>query len=951
MGVANDCSERVCPYGISHTTTPQGDLNMDGDRYDNTGKAIVYKTGANAGDHIQAFISHLDNVLRFSTNQDVASNELVVGDAVQIAGWDGSKYSKHTFVITAVNADGTFTLDKDCTVAGGLHGSVYKVQETIGSPSGTWESWPGDAVEKTQDEGHFYMECSNQGLCDRGAGVCECFDGYTGIDCGVASCPNDCSGNGRCMTIADMARSAPSRSENTIEVARGSHFVSTELTPDVSVGDIVYLGEQVDYDSAVQYTVTNIVSKMSSSTALGNQGFTVSPRAQRSLPFGSALYKVSKYNLWDANKVAGCVCDDGFSGHDCSSKKCPVGADPLDVTGEDKENSHSSTSTTNPSTYTKRTERQMLTMDSSAGALSGSFSLTFTSINGEKKTTRSISTSPELSSTVSVHGPELYDETYCKIGNAGSYGSETGKWSGALCEKFVKFTPDLPDDELAVGDFIRVGNEIRRIASLTRSETSGNYTSAYVFSQFTQNYAAGTYAYRHSAAKDIEYGLEHLSNGVVGEVTVAKSNSGGRILRNAVVSSTDKLYAAVSTSGAVTFENADADTDTYAAAGSVSEGDLFRLHGNHGIGQVLTLTGADAEKLTGFTVTEDFLYNNDLGSHTPSTTGRKIPPTGGSAILVLPDSLPIIDNGFKYRVSFDENAGDLPDLVCNADGLRSVYRLSHAAYVSRDEPDRVHFVDTAAGSAQPAFSPLEQSDLSHPAALTAGDTIYVGDQRCDIVSTDNDLTAGLATEISDVENVHTASVVCATALKENAHSTADAIVTHDPVEVLLSGSTQTCASTDRPELRFAADIAAFAGSDLCADATACAEVLDYNGANRRVRWSSNWDIAYESGIPLMDTNDLTVGDRVSIRTVNDHTYETRTVDYMNFNGEAGDNYFTVSQPFTAAHKEKRIHLNYKGTQSSQECSGRGLCDGGSADCQCFKGYTGVACEIQNALAA
>merc|ERR1711937_566818 len=476
--------------------------------------------------------------------------------------------------------------DKDCTVAGGLHGSVYKVQETIGSPSGTWESWPGDAVEKTQDEGHFYMECSNQGLCDRGAGVCECFDGHGGIDCGVASCPNDCSGNGRCMTIADMARSAPSRSENTIEVARGSHFVSTELTPDVSVGDIVYLGEQAVYDSAVQYTVTNIVSKMSSSTALGNQGFTVSPRAQRSLPFGSALYKESKYNLWDANKVAGCVCDDGFSGHDCSSRKCPVGADPLDVTGEDKENSHSSTSTTNPSTYTKRTERQMLTMDSSAGALSGTFSLTFTSINGEKKTTRSISTSPELSSTVSVHGPEVYDETYCKINNAATrYGggaAGSGQWSGALCEKFVKFTPDLPDDELAVDDFIRVGNEIRRIASLTRSETSGNYTSAYVYSQFTQNYAAGTYAYRHSAAKNIEYGLEHLSNGVVGEVTVAKSNSGGRILRSAALDTETKLNAAVATHNGktgVTFEGHDGSTDADAPAGSVSEGDLFRIHG------------------------------------------------------------------------------------------------------------------------------------------------------------------------------------------------------------------------------------------------------------------------------------------------------------------------------------------------------------------------------------
>merc|ERR1712167_338677 len=109
----NACSGRVCPYGISHTTTPQGDLNMDGDRYDNTGKAIVYKTGPNAGDHIQAFISHLDNTLTFSNNQDVSSNELVVGDAIQIRGWDATntRFIKHSFVITAVNADGTFTLN------------------------------------------------------------------------------------------------------------------------------------------------------------------------------------------------------------------------------------------------------------------------------------------------------------------------------------------------------------------------------------------------------------------------------------------------------------------------------------------------------------------------------------------------------------------------------------------------------------------------------------------------------------------------------------------------------------------------------------------------------------------------------------------------------------------------------------------------------------------------
>ena len=109
-------------------------------------------------------------------------------------------------------------------------------------------------------------------------------------------------------------------------------------------------------------------------------------------------------------------------------------------------------------------------MDSSAGALSGTFTLTFTSINGEKKTTRSISTSPELSSTVSVHGPEVYDATYCKQANADNYGASAGQWAGAACEKFVKFTPDLPDDELQVGDYIRVGNEIRRISAAALGE-------------------------------------------------------------------------------------------------------------------------------------------------------------------------------------------------------------------------------------------------------------------------------------------------------------------------------------------------------------------------------------------------------------------------------------------------------------------------------------------------
>merc|ERR1711907_582926 len=118
---------------------------------------------------------------------------------------------------------------------------------------------------------------------------------------------------------------------------------------------------------------------------------------------------------------------------------------------------------------------------------------------------------------------------------------------GAVCEKLIRFSPDLPDDELAVGDYIRIGNEIREIGSLIRSATTGNFTSAYVKSQFNSNYGAGTYAYRHSAAKAIEYGLEHLPGGVVGEVTATKTKSSGKILHDAEAAS--RVFAKTTSSG------------------------------------------------------------------------------------------------------------------------------------------------------------------------------------------------------------------------------------------------------------------------------------------------------------------------------------------------------------------------------------------------------------------
>lgn len=55
----------------------------------------------------------------------------------------------------------------------------------------------------SRGEAHFYKECSNKGICNRGTGICECFPGYSGEGCSRTACPNDCSGHGTCARLVD----------------------------------------------------------------------------------------------------------------------------------------------------------------------------------------------------------------------------------------------------------------------------------------------------------------------------------------------------------------------------------------------------------------------------------------------------------------------------------------------------------------------------------------------------------------------------------------------------------------------------------------------------------------------------------------------------------------------------------------------------------------------------
>ena len=112
-------------------------------------------------------------------------------------------------------------------------------------------------------------ECSDGGFCDRKSGECQCLSYYTGAACERSVCPNDCSGNGICMSMHHLMQTADSNSDNPTE-----HTILTQA----GAGTMI----------RTSYTAN-----------------------------------------WDATKQYGCWCDYGFRGADCSLIECPSNSDPI----------------------------------------------------------------------------------------------------------------------------------------------------------------------------------------------------------------------------------------------------------------------------------------------------------------------------------------------------------------------------------------------------------------------------------------------------------------------------------------------------------------------------------------------------------------------------------------------------------------------------------------------
>merc|ERR1711871_1086048 len=436
------------------------------------------------------------------------------------------------------------------------------------------------------------------------------------------------------------------------------------------------------------------------------------------LPYGTHIWKVHQYGLWDANKNTACKCDAMWTGNDCSLRKCPYGDDPLTVVSYDMEQegtgatkagqTHGDDSDSSKSylyvgysPYCQRAERQTLYIDSATHTNTGTFTLTFTDEYGDEWTTRPIPTVVRLSQTTTDAA-----SAYLDFGN----------------------TPGIHVSEVNIGDIVRVGQSYRKVTKLqyrqddsNTLDTSRQYYQKIYFEQAlpsntvgkTEQTAsvyrtAGTPVYRVTVAQEIREALRALPNDRIPDVTVEALTRGGSVLDQ------------VSYGTNIAADNATIAHTADLTKRKVSVGDIIRF-GN----EVRQVTGRNA---LAYDVTEAF--------------GSVI--TAGSTLY--------IQNGMTYDITFeagcrthedcryngvDENDSDGPPTDRLIEGLGT-----NAAYCHRG------------GTCMCSFDANEQALFTGPGCTKTGRgthknakvtvSVDIYNLKCDTtVRTHNGVTVGL----------------------------------------------------------------------------------------------------------------------------------------------------------------------------------------------------------------
>lgn len=211
------------------------------------------------------------------------------------------------------------------------------------------------------------LPCAGRGKCNDGTGVCSCYTGYTAsdgfgragdlADCGYAylpitSCPGvgvECSGHGTCSgfpsygcdcyegwTDGDCSvRTCPQGpawfdypTDNDVAhaLAECSNKGSCDRKTGLCVCQSLFEGSACERMTCPGKTSPLGVCSghgrclaMTSLAEFARDNGDPTPHTYGANPNNPAT--------WDAHMVAGCMCDEGYTGYECSQRTCPTGND------------------------------------------------------------------------------------------------------------------------------------------------------------------------------------------------------------------------------------------------------------------------------------------------------------------------------------------------------------------------------------------------------------------------------------------------------------------------------------------------------------------------------------------------------------------------------------------------------------------------------------------------
>merc|ERR1711937_312851 len=544
-------------------------------------------------------------------------------------------------------------------------------------------------------------------------------------------------------------------------------------------------------------------------------------------------------------------------------------------------------------------------------------------------------------------------------------------------------TEGLPSSELSRGDQIRIGREIRFVQEITYVDhNTKTHIKSFVVrdaylganqhgEDFTVSHTNAR-IYRQDVSKEIREALLSIPNSRIEGVSVEKLEISGNYIATGVGESTQTL----SKSGIngefvvgdiIRIKSQLRIVSSTAAANKVTMVGDTEITGNSNVVYKAN-TQRYRIKFESGCLIDDHCNHNGVNSY-DSDAGATC-TLGGACLCSLPSAsdqyhgfgctrkgkgndfhgVPRANNHARpYKRS---NSGDLPLLQCSKSELYSGRVLAKYGSVSKSTPTKVVF---EGGNLDKDYDGIQ-----------VGDEIYIDGQVRTVVECDGD------------DTIHEDTCHAKNNLKVDRPFTIYKKSNDD--DIVPSGSTvyrvdrlggvnTKCHATDMP--RLTDTLKAWDTAFGVLDTVGTGETASTDGDETK---NSQTNPATEIDIDPHDPQEVEIGDRIRVDTgIKENTdnsdlvagtYMTHTVDWIEYKttGAFGAiNKFTLNEivskettdagTFTQLEGDHIVYNDQRGTTEDKECSGRGLCDGSSGICECFKGYTDDDCSRQNALAS